>query len=288
MVTKWLWGVSRYGPWSAWLLVGVLCGCTHAPTTEEAASPVEDVVSAELASGSEVDPPQETPVAKTEELGTEKLPEAPIAAPVAAPVEEAPVKEAVTTTPAVESYSGFSSGIAGTSMGPGLPEAGALMVYVVRPKDTLSMVAKRVYGDAKQWKELARLAHAQNPNLIFPGDVLYYPLTEKTKVFAQTQVVPVQHRVVKSAHTTLAKISKDVYGTTSYWKMIWRENGHIENPFDIQKGAVVYYPAKSMLASSKNRNKVTTQEKTQTTTKNPNPISTDETDEETNETQTGA
>lgn len=220
------------------------------------------------------------------EVEPEKAPP-PVTEAAPAPVAEAkPVVadtlSAAEATPVAAGSSDFQSGVAGTPMGPGLPEAGALMVYVVRPQDTLSLVAKRIYGSVGKWKELAAFSHLQNPNLIFPGDVLYYPLTEKTQKFAQTQMIPDDHHVVTAAHTTLPNISKEVYGESKYWKTIWRENGQIQNPFHVKKGEVVYYPAKSLLVMVEKV--VAQQPETQNTTETEN---TTENSETPNSTQTG-
>ncbi len=286
--------VARYGPWSAWLLLGALCGCTHGSTitngvasSENATNltgtelldqePVEAV--AESLMAPEADQSAQSQAVK--EVEPEKAPP-PVTEAALAPVAEAkPVVAA--TLPAVEvGGSGFQSGAAGMPMGPGLPEAGVLMVYVVRPQDTLSLVAKRIYGSVGKWKELAAFSHLQNPNLIFPGDILYYPLTEKTQKFAQTQMIPDDHHVVMVTHTTLPNISKEVYGESKYWKMIWRENGQIQNPFHVKKGEVVYYPAKSLLVMIEKV--VAQQPETQTTTDTEN---TTENSETPNSTQTG-
>lgn len=53
------------------------------------------------------------------------------------------------------------------------PAAGADDVYVVKPGDTLSGIALKIYGDAAKWPELLK-ANPQitNPALIYPGDSL--------------------------------------------------------------------------------------------------------------------
>jgi LysM repeat protein len=49
--------------------------------------------------------------------------------------------------------------------------------YTVRPGDTLSAIAFRHYGRARAWPWLYQVNHTkiQNPNLIFPGQVLSVP-----------------------------------------------------------------------------------------------------------------
>jgi nucleoid-associated protein YgaU len=49
--------------------------------------------------------------------------------------------------------------------------------YEVQPGDSLSKIAKQVYGDATRWKEIweANKASIPNPDLIHPGQQLSMP-----------------------------------------------------------------------------------------------------------------
>jgi nucleoid-associated protein YgaU len=49
--------------------------------------------------------------------------------------------------------------------------------YEVQPGDSLSKIAKQVYGDASRWKEIweANKASIPNPDLIHPGQQLSMP-----------------------------------------------------------------------------------------------------------------
>ncbi|HXG69302.1 MAG TPA: LysM peptidoglycan-binding domain-containing protein [Gemmatimonadaceae bacterium] len=49
--------------------------------------------------------------------------------------------------------------------------------YIVKSGDSLSKIAKRVYGDASKWKEIqaANSAKIPNPDLIHPGLELTIP-----------------------------------------------------------------------------------------------------------------
>jgi nucleoid-associated protein YgaU len=51
------------------------------------------------------------------------------------------------------------------------------MKYVVKSGDTLSKIAKEVYGDANRWREIfeANKDQIENPNLIRPGWELSIP-----------------------------------------------------------------------------------------------------------------
>ena len=49
--------------------------------------------------------------------------------------------------------------------------------YTVKKGDSLSKIAKRVYGDAQQWRKIheANRDIIDNPDLIHPGQVLKLP-----------------------------------------------------------------------------------------------------------------
>lgn len=49
--------------------------------------------------------------------------------------------------------------------------------YTVKPGDSLSKIAKALYGDANRWKEIhqANLDQIKDPDKIFPGQVLRLP-----------------------------------------------------------------------------------------------------------------
>ena len=49
--------------------------------------------------------------------------------------------------------------------------------YTVQPGDSLSKIAKKIYGDANRWKEIweANQAKIPNPDLIHPGLELQIP-----------------------------------------------------------------------------------------------------------------
>ena len=58
-----------------------------------------------------------------------------------------------------------------------LDAAASAKSYTVKSGDTLSKIAKQVYGDASQWKRIheANRAKIPNPDLIHPGDELTIP-----------------------------------------------------------------------------------------------------------------
>ena len=57
------------------------------------------------------------------------------------------------------------------------PKPAGVRTYTVVKGDSLSKIAKRVYGDAQQWRKIheANRDIIDNPDLIHPGQVLKLP-----------------------------------------------------------------------------------------------------------------
>ena len=73
-------------------------------------------------------------------------------------------------------FSSVQSG--GSSTAPSAPaQAAPGQTYTVKKGDSLSKIAKRVYGDAQQWRKIheANRDIIDNPDLIHPGQVLKLP-----------------------------------------------------------------------------------------------------------------
>lgn len=73
-------------------------------------------------------------------------------------------------------FSSVQSG--GSSSAPSAPsQAAPEQTYTVKKGDSLSRIAKRVYGDAQQWRKIheANRDIIDNPDLIHPGQVLKLP-----------------------------------------------------------------------------------------------------------------
>jgi len=70
-------------------------------------------------------------------------------------------------------FSSVQSG--GSSTAPSTAAAG--QTYTVKKGDSLSKIAKQVYGDAQQWRKIheANRDIIDNPDLIHPGQVLKLP-----------------------------------------------------------------------------------------------------------------
>ena len=143
--------------------------------------------------------------------------------------------------PAAVSGGGVISGSAGPPAGPGLPELGSKMSYVVVKGDTLAKISKKIYGKISKWKELAEISGIDNPGKIYPGDLVYYQLSESSLAFAGEYENITRGEVVVQAGQTLEQIAKEVYGSIVNWKSIWRQNQHIGNPKQLEHGTKIYY-----------------------------------------------
>lgn len=138
---------------------------------------------------------------------------------------------------------------AGTPVAPGLPELGSKMSYMVQRGDTLGKIASKVYGDPSRWTEIADFTGIANPRLIYPGDVVYYQLTEQTMSFASSYESTARSEVIVSEGDTLSTIASRVLGDANNWKLIWRLNDNISNPDRLEAGSTIYYVSPSQMAA---------------------------------------
>ena len=125
--------------------------------------------------------------------------------------------------------------------GGGVPEVGSKMSYIVQRGDTLGKIATKIYGDSSKWREIADFTGVSNPSLIYPGDVVYYQLTDTTAAFASAYENLPRSEVQVQEGDTLSTIARRVLGSSSNWKMIWRHNDNINNPDKLTAGTVLYY-----------------------------------------------
>ncbi|HYX35022.1 MAG TPA: LysM domain-containing protein [Oligoflexus sp.] len=143
--------------------------------------------------------------------------------------------------------------VSGTPVGPGLPELGSKMSYVVQKGDTLGKIAARIFGDSNKWTEIANFTGIANPRLIYPGDVVYYQLTEQSMQFASTYESVKRSEVQIQQGDTLATIAGRVFGNSSLWKLIWRHNDMIDNPDRLTAGTTLYYVDPASMASKESK-----------------------------------
>lgn len=167
--------------------------------------------------------------------------------------EEAPADVAVVDQPLAQAIPvqerGYVGGKAGNPMEMGLPESGSKMAYIVVKGDTLSKIAKRIFSDMKRWQDLAVATSVKNPNLIYPGDVVYYQLDTTTLAFAKQYESMKRDETIAQEGDSLLDISKRVYGDKDQWKLIWRHNDQINDPSNLQAGTHVYYVNPQALVS---------------------------------------
>jgi nucleoid-associated protein YgaU len=151
---------------------------------------------------------------------------------------------------ATTSAGGVIGGAQGQTAGQGLPELGSKMPYIVHSGDTLAGISKKIYGTPARWREISALSGLDNPNSIYPGDVVYYQLTQEAVAFAQAYTNAPRQEIVVQQGDTLATISKRAFGSGRFWKSIWRENDHIVNPDQLVVGQTIFYMTDEALSAA--------------------------------------
>lgn len=93
--------------------------------------------------------------------------------------------------------------------------------YTVKAGDTLQGISKQFYGTIDYWSDLyaANIKIIDDPNLIYPGQVLTIPEYSKT----------IRYWVVQK-NDTLSSIAARFYGNANQWKRIYDVNPDIKNP----------------------------------------------------------
>lgn len=138
----------------------------------------------------------------------------------------------------------------------GLPEIGSKMSYIVQKGDTLAEISNKIFGDMSKWRELAAFSGLSNPSLIYPGDLIYYQLDEKSMAFAKAYENLPRSEVTIAPGDTLAKIATRVLGSGDGWRSIWRENDKINDPDELVAGETIYYISNNTYAKLDNLNKI--------------------------------
>ncbi|MCY4444789.1 MAG: LysM peptidoglycan-binding domain-containing protein [Proteobacteria bacterium] len=135
----------------------------------------------------------------------------------------------------------------------GLPEPGSKMHYIVQKGDTLASIAEKIYGDREQWRVIQQLTGMENPHRIYPGDVVYYQLSEQAQAFAAAYENTPKGEVTVEAGDTLSSIAARVYGDSGQWQSLWRANDMIDNPDRLTVGQLVYFVDNSSVMAEKER-----------------------------------
>lgn len=97
---------------------------------------------------------------------------------VATAADKARVEQIAESIPGVKVANHVTVAGGGGATGlPGFDGGGAARTYTVKSGDSLSKIAKAMYGDASKWKLIhaANKAKIPNPDLIHPGDELTIP-----------------------------------------------------------------------------------------------------------------
>jgi LysM repeat protein len=106
--------------------------------------------------------------------------------------------------------------------------------YIVRPGDTLSKIATKLYGTASAAAKIAQMNSIDNPDLIFPGDVLK---VEQSGVQTASSNTEETREVTVESGDTLSKIAEKVFGDPGTWKYIWKLNeSRLPDPNRIEPG----------------------------------------------------
>ncbi len=156
----------------------------------------------------------------------------------------APVDTSVTQSPtiATETTQASEDVIGDGASTIGLPEFGSKMPYQIQKGESLAKIAKKIYGNAARWKDIAEISGISKPNRIYPGQVIYYQLTQQSLEFAKRyESVPREEFIVKQGDT-LSKIATQLYGSTGMWRTLWKNNEDVNNPDRIKVGQVISYP----------------------------------------------
>lgn len=116
---------------------------------------------------------------------------------------------------------------------------GVVKTYKVEEDETLMLVAFKIYGDYRMWRQLKNMNKDRlSSNFLRKGQTLQFYAPAKVftwKVFGNPYLI--------KTGDTLGLISNSTYGTTSKWKDIWNNNRPIiRNPNLIFAGFTIYLP----------------------------------------------
>lgn len=150
---------------------------------------------------------------------------------VVPPLEES-IAEVKPEEPRLEDFKKEELQTEGQTMALGTEEK-----YQVQKGETLMMIAFKIYGDYRKWKDLKEWNQGQLVSKIGPGTVLKYYTPEQTFAW-QPSGLP---HMVKTGDN-LGTISMEKYGTSKKWKNIYENNRPlIRDPNLIFAGFTIYY-----------------------------------------------
>ncbi len=136
-----------------------------------------------------------------------------------------------------------AQGIASAPVGPGVEIAGGVGQYRVKNGDTWMLIAFKIYGDYRRWREL-RSFNNLGINLN-TGDMIKYNRPAQEFVWSPNGLPYLIKR-----GDTLGTISVDKYGTAKKWRSIYNNNRPlIQDPNLIFAGFTIYYVPERDVAS---------------------------------------
>ncbi|MFC4072674.1 LysM peptidoglycan-binding domain-containing protein [Actinoplanes subglobosus] len=118
-----------------------------------------------------------------------------------------------------------------------LPGGQPPRTYTVQRGDSLAKIAREQLGDEARWPEIFVLNRAtvQNPNRIFPGQVLFLPPAQSSG--------PIPRLYTVKAGDSLSRIAREKLGDESRWREIFNLNRDvISDPDRIFPGQVLVLP----------------------------------------------
>lgn len=208
--------------------LGLAVGCFHSSANKK-----EETDELEASDSSDDDKGDESSAPAAEQGETETAPDA------AAAVVEAPAIEAA--APSVESPASAVETPATVAAN------GDQLTYVIMQSDTLSRIAKRVYGDVSKWMDIHKNnPQIKNPNVILPGDTLQLLVSnEDSRVFAARYTKGQQELLMVKVEKgdTLAKIAEEKLHHKENWKVLWHYNkNHLKSPKHLIAGKMIAVP----------------------------------------------
>jgi nucleoid-associated protein YgaU len=112
--------------------------------------------------------------------------------------------------------------------------------HTVARGETLMLISFKIYGDYTKWRDLARLNRATLGKgfSVSAGMKLQYTAPDQKFVWN-----PDGNPYLIRVGDTLGTISKETYGTDTYWSVNWKNNTPlIQNPNKIFAGFTIYTP----------------------------------------------
>ncbi len=123
-------------------------------------------------------------------------------------------------------------------------------IHVVKQGESLSKISKMYYGKYRFWRGLASVNSITNPNVIYPGQRIQMVEAGETAAMDSGSSNYESGNYVVRTGDTLGTISKNVYGSSRYWKALYYKNkSELSNPDMIYKGQSLSVVPKADIAS---------------------------------------